>query len=83
MESKLNVRTFYVGDGHNDYCPSLRLSERDVIFARTGYKLEKMLKKELTGDENDSEVKKVKAKVVFYDDANAVVEELKSCARSK
>lgn len=29
----------YVGDGANDMCPSLRLSESDLIFGRKGYSL--------------------------------------------
>ncbi|KAG7163230.1 probable phosphatase phospho2 [Homarus americanus] len=29
----------YVGDGTNDFCPSLRLKECDVVFPRCGYNL--------------------------------------------
>ena len=29
----------YVGDGHNDFCPSLRLSEKDFVFHREGFSL--------------------------------------------
>jgi len=34
----------YVGDGHNDFCPSLRLSAGDHVFVRYGFSLEKMIK---------------------------------------
>ncbi|KAK4304408.1 hypothetical protein Pmani_023634 [Petrolisthes manimaculis] len=29
----------YVGDGDNDFCPSIRLRERDLVFPRLGYPL--------------------------------------------
>jgi len=35
----------YVGDGHNDLCPSLRLSEKDFVFHRKGFSLGKYIKK--------------------------------------
>lgn len=30
----------YVGDGQNDHCPALRLSENDFVFPRSGFPLE-------------------------------------------
>ncbi|CAB0005495.1 unnamed protein product [Nesidiocoris tenuis] len=30
-------KILYVGDGNNDYCPSLKLREEDVTFPRKGY----------------------------------------------
>lgn len=36
-------RIFYVGDGHNDVCPALRLSDRDFGLARDGYRMQKEL----------------------------------------
>jgi 2-hydroxy-3-keto-5-methylthiopentenyl-1-phosphate phosphatase len=35
-------RVFYCGDGDNDFCPSLRLTEKDFAFARKGFELEKV-----------------------------------------
>ena len=35
----------YVGDGHNDFCPSLRLSEKDFVFPRKGFSLMKYIEK--------------------------------------
>lgn len=37
---------FYVGDGHNDICPVLRLGEKDVGFARKGYRMQEELDKD-------------------------------------
>lgn len=36
-------RIFFVGDGHNDICPVLRLSACDFGFAREGYRMQKEL----------------------------------------
>ncbi|KAG8238311.1 hypothetical protein J437_LFUL017846 [Ladona fulva] len=33
----------YIGDGTNDFCPSLKLGENDITFPRVGYSLEKKL----------------------------------------
>lgn len=37
-------RVVYVGDGRNDYCPCLRLTEKDVVICREGYALAELLK---------------------------------------
>ena len=34
----------YVGDGRNDYCPTLQMKTSDYVFAREGYSLLKLLK---------------------------------------
>ena len=36
-------RVVYVGDGRNDLCPCLKLSERDVVVCREGYPLAELL----------------------------------------
>jgi hypothetical protein len=36
-------RTIYVGDGTNDFCPCVRLSSRDFIFAKRDSALHKKL----------------------------------------
>ncbi|KAK0084118.1 hypothetical protein PV325_007608 [Microctonus aethiopoides] len=43
----------YAGDGRNDYCPILKLSEKDLAFPREGYSIMKCLKK----SESDNIVK--------------------------
>lgn len=35
---------FYVGDGRNDLCPSLKLRENDLVFPRIGYPLLNLVK---------------------------------------
>ncbi|CAF1151288.1 unnamed protein product, partial [Brachionus calyciflorus] len=37
----------YVGDGHNDYCPGLSLSEQDFYFVRDRHSLSRLLEKRL------------------------------------
>ncbi len=34
------TRIIYVGDGGNDFCPLLMLSQKDLVFVRKGYRLE-------------------------------------------
>ena len=58
----------YVGDGRNDYCPSLRLSSNDLIFARKSYDLEFVL----TNDPS-----KVKAQIVSWKNGFEIIEKLK------
>ncbi|XP_054713876.1 pyridoxal phosphate phosphatase PHOSPHO2-like [Uloborus diversus] len=38
-------RILYIGDGHNDVCPALRLGDNDYVFARVGYRLLRSLEK--------------------------------------
>ena len=33
----------YLGDGNNDFCPALRLQPHDIVAARKGFNLEKLL----------------------------------------
>ena len=33
----------YVGDGKNDFCPSLRLTEKDLVGVREGFSLQKYI----------------------------------------
>lgn len=35
----------FIGDGQNDFCPSLRLSHKDFVFPREGYSLVKYIEK--------------------------------------
>lgn len=50
-------RIFYVGDGHNDVCPVLRLSTRDFGLAREGYRMQKELEEQKTNGDLDATVK--------------------------
>ncbi|KPI44282.1 Pyridoxal phosphate phosphatase PHOSPHO2 [Cyphellophora attinorum] len=48
--SSQQLRTVYVGDGFNDYCPALSLDTGDLLLVREGYALEKLLKREQEED---------------------------------
>ena len=61
-------RICYVGDGGNDYCPALRLSSKDYVFARANYALERRL----------SYSSEVKANVVVWNSGEIILETLKS-----
>ena len=39
------TKVFYVGDGHGDLCPALRLKEGDIVLARKNFGLMKSLEK--------------------------------------
>ncbi|KAJ9580571.1 hypothetical protein L9F63_024251 [Diploptera punctata] len=51
----------YVGDGKNDLCPSLRLTENDFIFAREGFMLVKRIREMQEGKDE-----RLKAKVHIW-----------------
>ena len=36
-------RVVYIGDGRNDYCPCLTLTQKDVVICREGYALAELL----------------------------------------
>lgn len=61
-------RICYVGDGGNDYCPTLRLSSNDYVFPRTGYRLERKIKAS----------SQVKANVVFWESGQTILDTLRS-----
>eukprot|EP00049_Salpingoeca_infusionum_P013486 m.251886 g.251886 ORF g.251886 m.251886 type:complete len:247 (-) comp15463_c0_seq1:3526-4266(-) len=43
VSAKAPHRSIYVGDGSNDFCAALSLGENDVVLARTGFSLAKLL----------------------------------------
>ncbi|GFT41737.1 hypothetical protein NPIL_692251 [Nephila pilipes] len=45
LEGVQYCRTLYIGDGHNDVCPALRLGVNDFVFARAGFRLLRCLEK--------------------------------------
>ncbi|KAF3420242.1 hypothetical protein E2986_09315 [Frieseomelitta varia] len=61
-------RIAYVGDGKNDLCPMLRLSERDIAFPRKDYTLMKML----NHDENN-QIPKINARVFPWSDGTEIL----------
>jgi len=58
----------YVGDGRNDFCPTLRLRETDVVFPRRKFVLEKYIAKDRD---------KVAARVVPWDTGFDIINALK------
>ncbi|KAG0227859.1 hypothetical protein BGW42_002550 [Actinomortierella wolfii] len=68
----VHPRMLYVGDGRNDYCPSLRLATADTVFARRGRYLEKMML-----DETRRNV--VKASVVFWATPSEILTHVQQC----
>ena len=63
-ENEGELHTVYVGDGSNDLCPSLGLLPSDLVLARGGYRLEKLIEKAKM--EPDEETEKVRAKVKIW-----------------
>ncbi|XP_076297283.1 putative phosphatase phospho2 [Lasioglossum baleicum] len=65
-------RVAYVGDGKNDLCPSLRLTERDFVFPRQNYTLIKIL----DGSEK-MDIPKMRARVFPWSNGMQILEKLK------
>ncbi|XP_071515740.1 pyridoxal phosphate phosphatase PHOSPHO2-like isoform X2 [Panulirus ornatus] len=66
----------YVGDGTNDFCPSLRLKECDIVFPRCGYSLVDFIPKM----ESEKGVK-IEADVCQWDTGKDILEHLLLCYR--
>lgn len=64
-------RVFYVGDGRNDVCPSLRLAGCDVACSRMGMPMDKDLQKRL--EKLDPELE---ATVLRWTDGNDLLEQI-------
>ncbi|XP_026496064.1 pyridoxal phosphate phosphatase PHOSPHO2-like [Vanessa tameamea] len=64
-------RYVYSGDGRNDYCPATNLPAEAIVFPRKGYPMYDLIKKTLS-----SPNPQIKAKVVPWDDAFTILEEL-------
>ncbi|XP_067930441.1 pyridoxal phosphate phosphatase PHOSPHO2-like [Watersipora subatra] len=60
-------RIIYIGDGENDYCPTLELSTGDYVFARKSFDLERKIK------DNISEVA---AKVFYWESGKEILQAL-------
>jgi pyridoxal phosphate phosphatase PHOSPHO2 len=63
------ISIILVGDGQNDYCPGLILSEQDSFYVRKNYSLFKLLKKE-------DYLKSLKCKIFYWSTAEEIIEEL-------
>ncbi|XP_015438200.1 PREDICTED: probable phosphatase phospho2, partial [Dufourea novaeangliae] len=64
-------RVVYVGDGKNDLCPILRLSERDLAFPRQDYILVKIL-----NSTEKMDIPKVKSRVFPWSDGMQILKKL-------
>ncbi|XP_012284391.1 pyridoxal phosphate phosphatase PHOSPHO2 [Orussus abietinus] len=61
----------YVGDGRNDFCPVLKLSENDLAFPRNDFPLQKIL-----NNPSADKSKSVSAKIVSWSDGMDIWKEL-------
>lgn len=65
-------RVFYVGDGRNDVCPSLRLSSCDYACSRIGMTMDKCLQTKLTNLDPELE-----AEVLRWTDGTDLLEQIR------
>eukprot|EP00092_Neocalanus_flemingeri_P024558 GFUD01026636.1.p1 GENE.GFUD01026636.1~~GFUD01026636.1.p1 ORF type:complete len:243 (+),score=66.13 GFUD01026636.1:44-772(+) len=61
----------YVGDGKNDFCPSLRLSDSDLVCVREGFSLEKYIPQMTEKGHH------IKAEVIGWNSADQILSKLK------
>ncbi|ETN42404.1 uncharacterized protein HMPREF1541_01558 [Cyphellophora europaea CBS 101466] len=76
LEDATDLRAVYVGDGGNDFCPALELSETDLVLVREGFALQKLIDKaaiEASTDpespaesDKQSDTKSVKAQIKLW-----------------
>ncbi|KAK3101066.1 hypothetical protein FSP39_000716 [Pinctada imbricata] len=67
---------FYIGDGSNDLCPSLRLKETDFVFARVNFRLWKKIRKLKEEEEKGVNKLVLKAKFVEWETGFDVIKVL-------
>lgn len=67
-----------IGDGTNDFCPALRLSEKDVVCPRINYRLWKKIQKLKSESEEGNDGLKIQAEVVNWASGLEILEFLKS-----
>jgi pyridoxal phosphate phosphatase PHOSPHO2 len=65
-----NEKIIYVGDGHNDYCPGLFLTQNDSFLVRNKYSLQKMLFKD------KQRLDRIKANILYWDTAKDINEKI-------
>lgn len=71
----------FVGDGTNDFCPALRLTENDYICPRVGYRLWKKIQKMGNDPHSTNDRQKMRAQVVDWTSGVDILEFLKSLER--
>lgn len=69
----------YVGDGENDLCPSTKLSNRDRVFPREGYSLDRLCAKlkyniEVCSVEDVKKLPELKASVIPWNSGEDIVD---------
>jgi len=71
----------YIGDGINDLCPALKLSDKDYICPRKGYSLWKKMKKmgHLDGEVSELEMR---AKILEWASATDILQLVKNLERN-
>ncbi|CAL8074499.1 unnamed protein product [Orchesella dallaii] len=65
-------KVYYTGDGGNDVCPAMKLTENDVVFVRKNFAMEKIIAHGNWKGQNID----IKAKIVYWDDAKTIEEEM-------
>lgn len=70
-EQRPYKKIIYLGDGANDLCPSLQLREDDLVFARRGYDLDKLIQ---------ARKSELKARVYQWNTHNELFEMLRNIA---
>ncbi|XP_030754897.1 probable phosphatase phospho2 [Sitophilus oryzae] len=73
-------RVVYVGDGHNDLCPILRLTDKGVACVRNKYKCSVLLNKLLSGENIEGFDKNkhcLKAPVCIWDNGHEILDFIK------
>ncbi|XP_061873130.1 phosphoethanolamine/phosphocholine phosphatase isoform X1 [Colius striatus] len=71
-------RVFYVGDGANDFCPSVSLTSADVAFPRKGYPMHRM-----TQEMEKKQPGALQATVVPWESATEVARYLQELLKKK
>lgn len=61
----------YIGDGNNDFCPSLKLRKHDLLFPRDGFKLIERI--------NNGNTNKVQASIHLWNDGKDILNILQNC----
>lgn len=65
-------KVFYSGDGGNDICPAMKLSENDVVFVRRNFAMEKII----AHGTWKGQIVDIRAKIVYWDDAKTIEDDL-------
>lgn len=80
----------YVGDGQNDFCPSLKLSVLDRVFPRKGYTLDKMCSKMIArqqqgkdGTHKYDHLPDLKASVIPWSSGKQILDAIKKVSSRK